>query len=76
VTCTYYGCPYPDNPRYDHNHPGEPTMSSDIRETVRHMLANLYHLRILDITDEHLRVFATELDYHNLVLVDKSARFK
>lgn len=49
---------------------------SDIQETVRHMLANLFHLRLVDVTDEDLRAFATELDYHNLVLIDKSGRFK
>jgi hypothetical protein len=49
---------------------------SDIRETVRHMLANLFHVRLVDVTDEDLHAFATELDYHNLVLIDKSGRFK
>lgn len=23
--CTYYGCPYPTNPRYDHDHPAQET---------------------------------------------------
>ena len=49
---------------------------ADIRETVRHMLANMRQVRILDITDQELDNFATELDRHNLVLVDKSGRFK
>jgi hypothetical protein len=48
----------------------------DIRETVRHLLANMRHVRILDITDRELENFANELAQHDLVLIDKSGQFK
>ena len=79
--CTYDGCPYPDNPRYDHNHPATAPDLEQIKQREQAAVKgpwemwNIEQIRLRNIYDTELRCASqmlldheiTESEYETLV---------
>lgn len=51
-------------------------MRENHRHSLQHLLADLYHTRIVDITDDDVNNFMRDLRRHELMLVTREAVIK